>query len=213
MGFVPLAFRTGSEKRARTHIFWQKRIRSGDTETPWWFPSKTGSGSLREDRIVLPIPPGTHWSDAKPMVLPKERHEGTEALRHEAEGERKALPGPKPARVKKAKPAETPAPLRRNGLMFDIPKQGEPLPDPRNAKPAKPAKAKPEKVKRVCDPRMVAAARELRDRWLERVNLDGGERLLPGGGKYDVTRRPEMMADQTAIEIPGVEPVKILPAA
>src|SRR3954469_7460989 len=32
MGFVPLAFRTGSEKRgskggARTHIFWQKRIR------------------------------------------------------------------------------------------------------------------------------------------------------------------------------------------
>ncbi len=65
MGFVPLAFRAGSEKKSRVHIFWQKRIRKDDTTTPWWFPSKTAGGSIREDRIVLPIPPGTHWSDAK----------------------------------------------------------------------------------------------------------------------------------------------------
>ncbi len=70
MDFVPLAFRTGSEKKSRVHIFWQKRIRQGDTTTPWWFPSKTAGGSIRADRIVLPIPPGTHWSDAKPMILP-----------------------------------------------------------------------------------------------------------------------------------------------
>ena len=60
LGFVALAFRAGSEKKSRTHIFWQKRIRQGDTTTPWWFPSKTAGGSIREDRIVLPIPPGTH---------------------------------------------------------------------------------------------------------------------------------------------------------
>ena len=38
MGFVPLAFRSGSAKKSRTHIFWQKRIRSGDTTTPILVP-------------------------------------------------------------------------------------------------------------------------------------------------------------------------------
>ena len=40
-GFVPLAYRPGSEKKRRVHIFWQRRIREGDHETPWWFPAKT----------------------------------------------------------------------------------------------------------------------------------------------------------------------------
>lgn len=86
MGFVPLAFRTGGGRgktkkdgtfRGRMHIFWQKRIREGDTGdpasggTPYWFPSQTGAGAIGEDRLVLPIPPGTHWRDAKPVVLPE----------------------------------------------------------------------------------------------------------------------------------------------
>ena len=33
-------------------------------------PSETSGGAVRENRVVLPIPPGTHWSDAKPIVLP-----------------------------------------------------------------------------------------------------------------------------------------------
>src|SRR3954471_12516600 len=75
MGFVPLAFRTGSRTKGakgapRVHIFWQKRIREGDTTTPWWFPSQTTSGAIREDRLVFPIPPGVRWSDAMPIVLP-----------------------------------------------------------------------------------------------------------------------------------------------
>src|SRR5688572_6829181 len=48
MGFVPLAFRAGSTKKARVHIFWQKRIREGDNGqggTPWWFPAKTDAGA------------------------------------------------------------------------------------------------------------------------------------------------------------------------
>jgi hypothetical protein len=43
------------------------------------------------------------------------------------------------------------------------------------------------KPKRKNDPRLVAAARELRDRWLERVNRGENEQLLPSRGKYDVT--------------------------
>jgi hypothetical protein len=35
----------------------------------------------------------------------------------------------------------------------------------------------------------VAAARKLRDRWLERVNADAS--ALMGEGKYDVSRRME----------------------
>ena len=39
------------------------------------------------------------------------------------------------------------------------------------------------------DPKLVAAARELRDRWLEEVNSPGGRFALGGlDGKYDVTR-------------------------
>ena len=190
MGFVPLAFRAGSEKKARVHIFWQKRIRQGDESTPWWFPSKTAGGSIREDRIVLPIPPGTHWSDAKPLIFP------------EAPGEIIALPGKKQARGSRAAKQEAiklPPPLRRNGLMFDIPQQGEPLPE--TIKPVKQPKPKAEKARRVCDPRLASAARELRDRWLEQVNAAP----LLSCGKYDVSR---------AIgENVRVEPIKLLEAA
>jgi hypothetical protein len=40
-------------KPGRTHIFWQRRIREGDTETPYWFPSETSGGALKENRLVL----------------------------------------------------------------------------------------------------------------------------------------------------------------
>jgi hypothetical protein len=50
----------------------------------------------------------------------------------------------------------------------------------------KPAgKPKPGRAARPCDPRLVSAARELRDRWLERVNDEG---VAPATGKYLVTR-------------------------
>src|SRR5437879_9684500 len=69
-GFIPLAFRSGSRGKQRVHICWQRRIREGDTTTPYWFPAQTSAGSIREDRLVLPIPPGTHWRDVMPVVLP-----------------------------------------------------------------------------------------------------------------------------------------------
>ena len=55
----------------------------------------------------------------------------------------------------------------------------------------KPREKKPreKKPKAKNDPRLVAAARELRDRWLEQLNGGGGgeTELLPTG-KYDLTR-------------------------
>ncbi|MGC4031568.1 MAG: hypothetical protein QM754_07515 [Tepidisphaeraceae bacterium] len=185
----------GSEKKSRVHIFWQKRIRSGDTTTPWWFPSKTAGGSIREDRIVLPIPPGTHWSDAKPMILPAAPESVERGL---LIGEKKPRAPKRPSTIEIP---QTPSVIRRNGLMFDIPQPGEPLPE---AKPTKVTKAKPEKVKRVCDPRLVSAARELRDRWLEEINATP---LLPGG-KYEVSRA---MEDRTHLRIESL-PQKVLAA-
>jgi hypothetical protein len=184
MGFVALAYRAGGEKRgtkgaARVHIFWQKRIRSGDTTTPWWFPSKTAGGAIREDRIVLPIPPGTHWSDAKPLILPAEE---LPVVSGQLPGEEKRKVAPK------AKAVPKPMALGRNGLIYAIPRPGETLPEAKRESQPKP---KVKRAKRACDPRLVSAARELRDRWLEHVNASP----IVANGKYDVSR---VIADQTA---------------
>jgi GNAT superfamily N-acetyltransferase len=171
MGFVPLAYRAGSEKKARTHIFWQKRIRAGDTETPWWFPSQTTGGAIREDRLVLPIPPGKHWWDEMPVILPARREETPK------------LEGPR-TRKAPAKPAEKKPPsslISDGGMKFDFAK---PAPAAGEAKTGNTPREKKPKAKN--DPALVAAARELRDRWLERVNA--GEYVLEDAGKYDVTR-------------------------
>ncbi|HEX3358498.1 MAG TPA: hypothetical protein VHS31_16105 [Tepidisphaeraceae bacterium] len=182
MGFVPLAFRTGSAKRGskgggRVHIFWQKRIRQGDETTPYWFPSQTGGGSIREDRLVLPIPPGTHWSDAKPIVLPSGES-----------SEMKVLGAEKKTRSKRAKQAESDAqnsPRLRalGGWSFNPP---APLKTETSKMKRSGGTPKP-RVKN--DPKLVAAARELRDRWMEHANAHS-EALL-SHGKYEVSRQLE----------------------
>ena len=177
IGFVPLAFRSGSRGRKRIHIFWQRRINQaeglpGETPgvpnlMPYWFPSQTGAGAIREDRLVLPIPPGTHWKDAKPVVLPG----------HVAE--RKLLA----AERKRGKQAPTRAMSQRaaQGLRF---------PDPAEERAAQ-AIRKPKEPKPKADPRHVAMARELRDRYLEEVNSGLLLPAPPDVAKYDVSRRIE----------------------
>ncbi len=49
------------------------------------------------------------------------------------------------------------------------------------------AKVRQPKPKVKNDPRLIAAARELRDRYLERVNAE--PHALPQQGKYDVARQ------------------------
>ncbi|MBA3273103.1 MAG: GNAT family N-acetyltransferase [Chthoniobacterales bacterium] len=177
MGFVPLAFRAGSEKRQRVHIFWQKRIRSGDMTTPWWFPSETKGGSM-EDRLVFPILSGTHWSDAKPMILPGQAPRADEPRR---------IKGPVFARARKTpKPEITPTPKRPplvGALHFSMPTQPQVCAQKSVEAQPKP-RAKRTKAKN--DPKLVSAARELRDRYLEHLTAHPDE-LLPQG-KYEVAR-------------------------
>ena len=87
------------------------------------------AGAIREDRLVLPIPPGTHWSDAKPLILP-------------ADPAAKALPG-----KTKREPKVAIAPKHKPAL-------GAPLwfAPPTPAKTEKPKAAKKPKLKN--DPRM-----------------------------------------------------------
>ncbi|MBB6428979.1 hypothetical protein [Algisphaera agarilytica] len=217
MGFVPLAFRTGGGRKRkagpRMHIFWQKRIREGDTGdpasggTPYWFPSQTGAGAIGEDRLVLPIPPGTHWSDAKPIVLPNGPAPGSEATKDEVlllESEVQRLERERKQRVKQKKDAAlklatkseaTQRTVKRGGLRF-----GAPMPSPaakeaeQQAEAAVDAELKQAKkavkaAKKKFDPAQEAFARELKDRWLEHVATDPG--LLLPIPKYDVCRQIE----------------------
>jgi hypothetical protein len=127
---------------------------------------------------VLPIPPGTHWSDAKPMVLPGMGGPGAEKAKPE-------LTGPRKREKKKAAPAiERPAHVSIGGLWFaPRPEKGT----PEAKQPEKPKREKKSTPKEKNDPKFIAAARELRDRYLEQVNA---QRLLPGAnGKYDVSRQ------------------------
>ena len=183
LGFVPLAFRTGSRdvrykdgtRGPRIHIFWQRRIREGDAETAYWFPSETSGGALKENRLVLPIPPGTSWQDAKPAVLPGMENVNCAAALPTASGE-------KSEKKVKVKVAVAP-PKPRRGLWF-----APPAPTKEQLAAMKKEKPKREKFKN--DPKMVEAARELRDRYIEQINLGN---LLPpsASGKYDVSRQLE----------------------
>jgi len=183
LGFVPLAFRAGSREKGRVHIFWQRRIRAGDVTTPYWFPSQTSSGSIREDRLVFPIPPGTHWSDAKPIVLPGA-----------VTDEPKQLPTPRQRKAKRV-PAISPSCISAGGLRFAAPKA--------EVVEEKPKRGPKQKVKN--DPRLIAAARELRDRWLERVN--SGQYLPQAAGKYEVSKA----LAAPALAEPAPEALTVLP--
>ncbi len=203
-GFVPLAFRAGSEKKQRIHIFWCKRIREGDTTTPWWFPSETKGGSMMEDRLVFPIPPGTHWSDAKPIVLPRHTVTG-----HTVAGETKQLESAAPT-ARKIKPVVEKIANRQplcGGLMFASP-------EPVEMKIEKPKRATRERVPRAKiknDPKFVSAARELRDRWLEKVNSDPAA-LPVAATKYQVCKTSTSSVEAT-LEAPHATPTPLLEAA
>ena len=203
IGFVPLAFRTGSEKSSRIHIFWQKRIREGDTDTPYWFPSQTSGGAIGEDRLVIPIPPGTHWSDAKPMVIPGvDRFVAGDEPLALVSGQNRLLPHPrnsrgsseegesKPKRRSKRKPKLTAKQKQASssgGLWFVPPPEVSSPPPEGESKESK-AKRKEKGPPRKYHPKYVEAARELCARFLDGVNDQG---LLPEGwnqGKYDVSR-------------------------
>jgi hypothetical protein len=194
-GFVPLAFRTGARTKGkngapRMHIFWQKRIREGDTTTPWWFPSQTSGGAMMEDRLVFPIPPGTHWSDAMPIVLP-----GASA------GERMV----EDRRPRERKPKQPKGPvIPKTSIAIGGLHLGPVVATTAPAVPSPEAKGKREpKAKPKNDPKYIAAARELRDRWMEQQD----RLVFPAPAKHDVRRMIGGPSNQT------VTPTLALPEA
>ena len=91
---------------------------------------------------------------------------------------------------------------------------------PAPACPPPTAHRPPKKQKAKNDPRLIAAARELKDRWLEHVNANPA--ALASAGKYDVGRA--IASDATATFAEGEEiagcvaiaergPIALLPAA
>jgi len=63
------------------------------------------------------------------------------------------------------------------------------------------------------DPRYIAAARELRDRYIEQMNAPGSSLLLPPSacGKYDVSR--QLAAGSAGLSAMKCEPVRLIDAA
>jgi Acetyltransferase (GNAT) family len=216
MGFIPVAYRRGSEKKNRVHIFWQKRIRANDTTTPFWFPSETRGGLMDASRIALPIPPGMKWDDDLPML------EAEEDNRHQTAGGRgligtdgpltsDVLSGGKasssltsPSRKRAKKPEPLP-PTKRAPIQFGKPGQFPDVQTPVVAtlpkeKPAdsKETPAKPRRIKKT-NPELAAKARELRDRYLEQFNNVAP--ALPSG-KYEVGRAvdPDFMIETNQLK-------------
>ncbi len=171
MGFYPLAYRMGSEKKARVHIFWQKKIRGKDDTINWWYPHKTDQGAMRADRLVFPIPPEVNWKNVQPIVIPGVTEEV------------KQLPVNRS--VKKEPPKIQPPTVRRP--QYGRPGQKMPV---QAVKPPEPKQEKPKRLpkpKIKIDPMFIDKARELRDRYLEEVNEKGYR--LESAGKYELIRQ------------------------
>jgi hypothetical protein len=205
MGFTAIAFRTGSltkgkKQTPRVHIFWQKRVRAGDEATPWWYPSTTGGGVLRADRLVFPVPAGVHWSEVRPVETGGELSVGRElsvvgcqlsggAVSRESktsseEGATSAKRVKKKAIKRPVKLAlRRPANVPKGGLWF-APEEPETTQTSEIVESAKVTESKREVAAKKIDPRLVAMARELRDQWQEREAM----KIVEAAAKHDVRR-------------------------
>lgn len=247
MGFVPLAFRaagrstidriqkkTGSTSGG-VHIFWQKRIREGDTETAYWYPYETQGGAMMEGRVVLPLPPEVQWHDATPVVLPgaDERAAATRQLEHKVNTLNAEVKAAK--RHKSRKPEPAPAKPTRaiqsygfGGGFGEPPKPVEPaqadtmLPIKQTAEAeaevahleAEQAAAKAElkAAQRKNDPELVAYARELRDRWQEHITDQPHLLEHKHQPRYHVSRLLDTPASPSDPHV-DPKPVRLLDAA
>ena len=143
---------------------------------------------MNEARLVLPIPPGTHWKDAKPIVLPALSGVGSSAVEGPGAGNPK-LQAPNPKRIPNSKSQTQSKPIAKANITHGALRFAAPM--PAAVEPASKAKRAP-RPKAKNDPRLVAAARELRDRWMEEIN--SGRYLPEANGKYEVSRAIEHSA-------------------
>jgi hypothetical protein len=213
LGFVPLAFRVGSGRKKRLHIFWQRRIDSHSvtpspnhsvTPAPYWYPFQTSSGAIRADGLVFPIPPGVRWQDVKAIEMPTvARAECSPQARPCLEGPKTKNMGgsPMPRKTKSPQNTANMVAIIVGGRVKYVPKPGATSGARGEGQGAREETMKTKKRARrdlssrspltprpsplTYDPRFLKQNRELRDRYLERVN----DRLLIAPcAKYDVSR-------------------------
>jgi hypothetical protein len=91
---------------------------------------------------------------------------------------------------------ETAEPVAEAPAEASKPILPQPAPPNGRIEPPKEKSKREPKAKQKNDPRLIAAARELRDRWLEQVNAEPS--LLVSAGKYDVARLPAAGAEPVA---------------
>jgi hypothetical protein len=195
-GFLPLAFRAGGQTQGRVHIFWERRVRSDDVQTPFWFPKETSNGAMAAARLILPLPPGTDWREVElPRILPSgEATAGPRgALLPNGLPVPTALPGGAAARTRTTgsavlTPAEFAAAQRQKSKHLQerrppgVKCAGRYLTEQPPPPPPVEKKAPKPRAKNV--PEHVVAARELRDRFLEQLNTLG----ITEQGRYDPSR-------------------------
>jgi hypothetical protein len=109
-----------------------------------------------------------------------------------------------PPKPRKHPPTAKPAPL--SGALFFAPPA--PVPSAVKEKQAREKKPKTPRAKAKIDPQLVAKARELRDRYLERVN-ESPEALPAPAARYDVSRTLPAMS---AVKLSAAEGSRSLPA-
>lgn len=198
----------------RTQIFWERRIREGDDMTPYWMPTETSNGAIQENRIALPIPPGLHWSDPMPVVLPGMEKTGAVNALPAGETDASGIASGGASKAKRvkvkapAKPVLKPTSIRMGGLRFVPGKPPEPV------KAEKQKKAKPPREKFENDPELVDKARVLISKYLDQVNP--GMMLPPGAyGKYDVSRALEAAPSAAPLieEAMKIDSARLLEAA
>ncbi len=125
---------------------------------------------------MFPIPPGVHWKDVVAVKAPTTEQPKLQTRE------------PKERRKPKLQAVEKQAPRETNLASMGGLRAAAPQPDPAPAA-QKTSRKREKMVAEKIDPKYLAAARELRDRWMERVN----DRMVlrpTGMGKYDVTRLP-----------------------
>jgi hypothetical protein len=135
---------------------------------------------------VIPIPPGTHWRDAKPLILPgMDDANGTEDSRAENDdaGTERARSSRRRKRVVIGMKQKS---INTGGLRFQSPEEQADQEARLKRAASNATRKRRQPTKTTNDPKHVAAARDLRDRFLEQVQRDPS--LLPDRGTYDVRR-------------------------
>jgi hypothetical protein len=140
--------------------------------------------------LVFPIPPGVRWQEVRAIEVPAvNKDEGGRMMDEGKAKARKVLPAPRAGSGSSFIPHPSSLPhmvaIIVGGRIKYVPKPGTKVEPEKIEKPKRVRKAK-EKEALTFDPRFLKQNRELRDRFLERVN--GEPLLLEGGGKYDVSR-------------------------